>query len=246
MTYDLKLLTRILEGVLFASSEPVSMETMLSLFEVEPIPEKEEIRQALSELAKAYEGHGVELKEVASGFQFRVHIDLASWIQKLYAEKPAKYSRALLEVLAIIAYRQPITRGEIEEIRGVNVNTYMIKTLMDHHWIRLVGHREVPGRPGLYGTTKYFLDHFGLKNLSELPSLPDSASRGEALDKQVADQLGLVVSEETNTIIPEEEQRITENDERESNLDNEELYIEDKFISKTTGGGFEDDEDLLP
>jgi len=169
-------LTRIIEGALFAYGEPLTMDRILELFEPKERPEKKEIKEALDAIAEIYAERGIELKELASGFQFQVKQDLAQWVKRLWEEKPAKYSRALLETLALIAYRQPITRAEIEEIRGVCVSSYMIKTLMDRDWIKIVGHKDVPGKPGLFATTKEFLDHFGLKNLSDLPPLSEIQS----------------------------------------------------------------------
>jgi len=166
-------LERILEGALFAAGYPLSMDQMLDLFEERAKPEKKAVKEALESLAKDYENRGIELKELASGFQFQVKSDLSFWIKHLWEERPAYYSRALLETLAIIAYRQPITRAEIEEIRGVTVSSPMVKTLLDREWVRVVGHKDVPGRPALLATTKAFLDYFGMKSLSELPTLSE-------------------------------------------------------------------------
>ena len=171
-----KQLVRIVEGALFAYGEPLTIDRILELFEPNERPERKEIKEALENITNDYAERGIELKEVASGYQFQVKQDLAQWIKNLWEEKPARYSRALLETLALIAYRQPITRAEIEEIRGVCVSSYMIKTLMDRDWIKIVGHRDVPGKPGLYATTKDFLDHFGLKTLSDLPPLSEIQS----------------------------------------------------------------------
>lgn len=166
-------LKQILEAALLATGAPLSLERMQDLFLDDECPEPKRIREALLELAADYEGRGIELAEVASGWRFQVRKDYAVWIARLHDEKPARYSRALLETLAIIAYRQPVTRGEIEDIRGVSVSTNMVKTLQEREWIRVVGHRDVPGRPGLYATTRAFLDYFGLKSLDELPTLQE-------------------------------------------------------------------------
>lgn len=136
-------------------------------------PERDAVRQALAELAVDYEGRGFELKEVASGFRIQVRDDYAPWVSRLWEEKPPKYSRALLETLALIAYRQPITRAEIEDIRGVAVSSNIVKTLLEREWIRVVGHKELPGRPAMYATTRQFLDYFNLKSLAELPTLSE-------------------------------------------------------------------------
>ncbi len=168
-----KQLHRILEGAIFASAEPLSIDQLASLFDESQRPDKKEMKEALEELAVQYEERGIELKQLASGYQFQVKADLSPWIKKLWEERPPRYSRALMETLALVAYRQPITRAEIEEVRGVVVSTNIMRTLMEHGWIRIVGHRDVPGKPGLYATTKQFLDNFGLKSLSELPSLSE-------------------------------------------------------------------------
>ncbi len=172
-TMEIKQIHRILEGALFAAGEPLTIDRILNLFEKKQRPEKQVIKEALAELTSHYEEHGIELKNLASGYQFQVRADLASWIKRLWEEKPPRYSRALMETLALVAYRQPITRSEIEEVRGVLVSTNIMRTLMEHGWVRIVGHRDVPGRPGLYATTKQFLDNFGMKNLSELPPLSE-------------------------------------------------------------------------
>lgn len=166
--------TKSVEGILFASNIPLTAETISKMFsEEEQKPTLGEIRQILQDLQIAYQERGIELVEVASGYRFQVTQQVAPLIAKVQQEKPARYSRALLETLALIAYRQPITRGEIEDIRGVVVSTHIIKTLDEHEWIRVVGYKDVPGKPALYATTKYFLDHFGLKSLEELPPLAE-------------------------------------------------------------------------
>jgi segregation and condensation protein B len=164
-------LKRILEAALLAAGGPLSLERLAELFPVDARPDRNELRAALGELMAECQGRGVELTEVASGFRYQVCADLAPWVGGLWEERPARYSRALLETLALIAYRQPITRAEIEEIRGVGVSASILKTLHERDWIRVVGHREVPGRPALYATTRGFLDDFGLKALGDLPPL---------------------------------------------------------------------------
>lgn len=164
---------RILEGALLAAGETLNIERMGTLFEDWERPDEALVRELLGEIAAGYEGRGIELKEVASGFRIQVRKDLGHWVSRLWTEKPPRYSRALLETLALIAYRQPITRGEIEEIRGVTVSSDMIKSLLERDWIRVVGHRDVPGRPALYATTHDFLDYFDLKSLEQLPTLSD-------------------------------------------------------------------------
>jgi segregation and condensation protein B len=162
----------IIEAALLAAGRPLSLHDLAALFESWITrPDRAAIRQALDTLAADWEDRGVELQQVASGYRFQVKQDYARYLGRLWAERPARYSRALLETLALIAYRQPITRGEIEDIRGVGVSSSIVKTLQERDWIRAVGHREVPGRPALYGTTRQFLDDFNLKGLSELPPL---------------------------------------------------------------------------
>jgi segregation and condensation protein B len=163
----------IIEAALMAAGQPLSIDRILSLFLDEYQPTRDEIRQALSTLAEECENRGVELKEVSSGFRFQAKQDYAQWVARLWEEKPAKYSRALLETLALIAYRQPITRGEIEDIRGVSVSSNIMKTLQEREWVKVVGHRDVPGKPAMYATTKQFLDYFGLKGLTDLPTLAE-------------------------------------------------------------------------
>ncbi len=163
----------ILEGALLASGETLNIERLGGLFEDHERPNQAVIRELLAEIATEYAGRGIELKEVASGFRIQVRKEIGPWVSRLWTEKPPRYSRALLETLALIAYRQPITRGEIEEIRGVTVSSEMIKSLLERDWVRVVGHRDVPGRPALYATTHDFLDYFDLKSLDELPTLSE-------------------------------------------------------------------------
>ncbi len=166
-------LVQILEAAILAAGRPLTVQNMADLFEEHERPANTEIREALKQVAERCEDRGFELQEVASGFRFQVRQQLSPWIGRLWTERPAKYSRALLETLALIAYRQPITRGEIEEIRGVAVSSNIIKTLHERDWIRVVGHRDVPGRPAMYATTRGFLDYFNLKNLDQLPALAE-------------------------------------------------------------------------
>jgi segregation and condensation protein B len=164
----------LLEAALMAVSEPLNLNRLDALFEGDPErPDRTAIRAALEELARDYDGHGIELVEVASGFRFQVRAEYAERVNRLFEEKPQRYSRALLETLAIIAYRQPITRGEIEAIRGVSVNSGIVRTLIEREWVRIVGTRDVPGRPELLATTRQFLDYFNLRSLSDLPALAE-------------------------------------------------------------------------
>ncbi len=166
-------LKHILEAALMAAGEPLSLERLAELFPPPTTPSREQLRNALQTLRTDYQGRGIELVEVASGWRLQVSVHYAPWVMRLWQEKPARYSRALLETLALIAYRQPITRGEIEDIRGVSVASSILQTLRERGWIKVVGHRELPGRPALYGTTREFLDAFNLRTLGELPALAD-------------------------------------------------------------------------
>ena len=166
-------LKQIIEAALMAAGQPLSIERMQALFEDGQQPERGDIRKVLELLRQECEGRSIELKEVASGFRYQVRQDYAPWIARLWEERPARYSRALMETLALIAYRQPITRPEIEDIRGVAVSTQIIKTLHEREWIRVVGHRDVPGKHAMYGTTHQFVDYFNLKSLDELPTLAE-------------------------------------------------------------------------
>ena len=164
----------ILEALFAASDKPLSVSQLFDLFvgDIEQ-PTKDEIRKAVLELVEKHRDGGFELKQVASGYRFQVRADFETWVVRLWEQKPPRYSRALMETLALIAYRQPITRGEIEDIRGVSVSSNIIKTLQERDWVKPLGHKEVPGRPTLYGTTKSFLDYFNLKSLNELPTLAE-------------------------------------------------------------------------
>jgi segregation and condensation protein B len=163
----------IIEAALLAASQPLTVAQLGDLFGEEDSVARDDIARALELLAQDCDGRGIELKEVASGFRYQVRQDVHPWVSRLWTERPSRYSRALLETLALIAYRQPITRPEIEQIRGVVVSSNIIKTLEEREWIRVVGHRDVPGRPALFGTTRSFLDYFNLKSLDELPPLSE-------------------------------------------------------------------------
>ena len=161
------------EAALLAAGRPLNIDQLKGLFDGRMAPEKSEIRKALATLNEEYEDRGIVISEVASGFRMQIRSAMADRLQKLWEERPPRYSRALFETLALMAYRQPITRGEIEEIRGVSVSSNIIRQLLERDWVRVVGHRDVPGRPAMFGTTKAFLDYFGLKKLDDLPPLAD-------------------------------------------------------------------------
>lgn len=164
-------LSEILEALLLSASRPIGIEDMIKVFE-DPKPTKDDIRNALNEIDEACISRGIELKRIATGYRLQVKQSMSRYVAKLWEEKPQKFSKATLETLSLIAYKQPITRGEIEEIRGVTVGTQLMRGLMERGWVKIVGQRDVPGRPSLYSTTKEFLDYFGLQHLRELPDLP--------------------------------------------------------------------------
>ena len=203
-------LKTILEAVLMAASSPLSVDALLNVFEEKLRPEKDELKTALEELINDCEGRSYELKKVSSGYRFQVKKDYADYVSRLWEEKPARYSRALLETLALIAYRQPITRGEIESVRGVSVSSSIIKTLDERGWIKVVGHRDVPGKPALYATTKEFLDYFNIASLDDLPSLQEIRDIDE-----INAELDLRVPEGENT----EQAETTDSESEESEGD---------------------------
>lgn len=166
-------IVRIIEAALLAAGSSLSKERLIELFTEEEKVKPNDIKSAIEQLQQEAEGRGIELVEVASGYRYQARQEYAEWIARLWEERPARYSRALLETLSLIAYRQPATRSDIEQVRGVGVSSSIIKTLLEREWIRVVGHRDVPGKPALYATTKQFLDYFNLKSLDELPSLSE-------------------------------------------------------------------------
>ena len=184
-TMETAQLKRIVEAALLAAGHPLTLVQLNELFDEEQMPGVDAIANALAELQADCDGRGVELVEVASGWRYQIRTDTQPWVSRLWSERQTKYSRALLETLALIAYRQPITRAEIEQIRGVAVSTNIIKTMEEREWIRVVGHRDVPGKPALFGTTKHFLDYFNLKSLDELPPLAELRDLNE-IEPQLA------------------------------------------------------------
>ncbi len=189
------------EAALLAAGRPLNMDQLHGLFDESALPEKTQIRKAIKSLQDEYEDRGVAITEVASGFRMQIKAGMAKRLEKLWEDRPPRYSRALFETLALIAYRQPMTRGEIEEIRGVAVSTNIVRSLLEREWVRVVGHRDVPGRPAMFGTTKLFLDYFGLKKLEDLPPLAD-LSDWESLRIQL--NLPAVDDEDPTEGLPEE------------------------------------------
>ncbi len=212
----------LIEAALLAAGRPMSVEQLQNLFDGRSAPEKAQIRQAINDLLDDYENRGITISEVASGFRVQVKTDMADRLEKLWEERSPRYSRALFETLALIAYRQPMTRGEIEEIRGVSVSTNIVRSLLEREWIRVVGHRDVPGRPAMFGTTKLFLDYFGLKKLDDLPPLAD-LSDWESLRVQLnlpavdEDEDGVPIGDVTELpgLYPEGEEAVSTEDSAE-------------------------------
>ena len=189
----------VVEAALLAAGRPLTLDRLVEIFAAKGDgPDRAVLKQALEALAKDYEGRGIELKEVATGYRVQIRNNMTDWLQPLWEERAPRYTRALLETLALVAYRQPITRAEIEEVRGVVVSTNIVRTLLERNWIRVVGHRDVPGKPAMFGTTKDFLDYFGLKKLEELPTLaelkdglPELSPQTDLLESLEADARGV-------------------------------------------------------
>jgi segregation and condensation protein B len=209
----------VLEAALLGAHRPLTLEKLVELVATKaPEADKATVRSGLEALAADYEDRGIELREVASGYRIQVRSRMAAWLQPLWEERPPRYSRALLETLALIAYRQPITRGEIEEVRGVAVNSNIVRSMLERNWIRVVGQRDVPGKPEMFGTTKEFLDYFGLRSIDQLPALAEIREHGpeafpqadfiESLDAQAEPPTG-EVADDTEAAGSEHETRMT-------------------------------------
>ena len=255
-------LKNIIEAALLAAGQPLTIDRMLSLFEEKKQPTKEMVRAAIKQIQEDYAERALELVEVSSGFRLQVKEGYSSWVSRLWTERPSRYSRALLETLALVAYRQPITRGEIEDIRGVSVSSSIMKTLLEREWVRVVGHRDVPGKPAMYASTKKFLDYFNLKKLDELPTLaelrdlgsianelgfeiPGIQLEGQQQDSQKDDQVSESAGEEEKTMQEEAVSEETDNDEavaNESNPGSERTYGRLSVIEKESE--VEEEEDV--
>lgn len=244
---DKAMLRKIVEGAILAAAQPMTIARILELFDEEVAPAKDEVLAALQDIQADNAERGFELKEVASGWRFQVREETAPWVNRLWDEKPQKYSRALLETLALIAYRQPITRGDIEEIRGVAVSSHIMKTLMERDWVKVVGHRDVPGRPSLYATTRQFLDYFNLKNLEDLPSLSeirdldelnnvlnlgDEEGLGEKDDEVIPDAPAEIMAE---VVVDAELEEFVDGEEAFVDADDETVVDIDEEVSPQTG-----------
>lgn len=213
----------IIEAAIMVAGQPLTVAAMQNLFTEEERPSTSDIKAILTAIKQRYEDGGIELHEVASGFRFQTKADLSPWLSRLWEERAARYSRAFMETLALIAYRQPITRAEIEEVRGVTVSSHIMKTLTEREWVRVIGYRDVPGKPAIYGTTKGFLDYFNLKSLTDLPTLAEFKDL-KAQEEQLQIQLAL----ENSNIGPDNSEAIPE--ERESFVvDVTESAIEEQY-----------------
>lgn len=215
----------IVEGLLLAAGKPLSLDSIIQVFSVDERPDKNELRDVMRVISASCSDRGFELKEVASGYRFQVKQEVSGWVANLWEERPPRYTRALLETLALITYRQPITRGDIEEIRGVGVSSSIIRTLIDREWIRVVGHRDVPGRPAMFATTKQFLDYFDLKSLKELPALADIKD----LDK-VNEELELEETDIGTRVLEVPEELVDENSLEMTEAEAAELLAEEEAI----------------
>lgn len=234
-------ITCIIEAILFAANKPLSEKQLLNFFPKNEKPALGALRGAIFKLKETYEDRGIELVEVASGYRFQVKQEYSPWVNNIWEEKAPKFSRAFLETISIIAYRQPITRSEIEDIRGVAISSSIFKTLLDEKgWIRLIGHRDVPGRPGLYGTTQKFLDYLGLKKLDQLPSLPEIHPITELTPKDGEEE---TTSPENLELEFDEDSQENE-EELENNSDdfNEEKELDTDIELEDSSDDFEDED----
>ena len=224
----------IVEGLLLAAGRPLTLDNIIQVFSKEEQPDRKELTLVMESIAEDCADRGFELKEVASGFRFQVKQELSEWVAKLWEERPPRYTRALLETLALVAYRQPITRGDIEEIRGVGVSSNIVRTLLDREWIRVVGHRDVPGRPAMFATTKQFLDYFNLKSLQDLPPLSEIRDLAVAdpefdLEDDLADQRILELPEE---VIDENSIELTDSDKADLIAEEEAIELSKKPLDE--------------
>jgi segregation and condensation protein B len=219
---EIQQLKNIVEAILLGAGKPLSIDQILTMVG-EQEADRHLAREAIAALQSDYESRGIELVQVGSGYRVQIRESMQPWVSRLWEEKPTRYSRALLETLSLIAYRQPITHGEIEEVRGVAVSTSIIRTLLEREWVHVIGHREVPGRPAMYGTTRKFLDYFSLKTLSDLPSLAelrDLSAIGKDLELDLSEIPGL-----------EMEGAVAENDSGESEESDSETVVSEEITS---------------
>ena len=234
-------LKNILEAALLVAGQPLTIDKLLLLFTESSRPERDEIKATLDVLAEDYADRGIELKQIDKGFRIQSREKYSEWLQRLSEERPQRYSRALLETLAVVAYRQPVTRGDIEEIRGVSVSTDIIRTLTEREWVRQVGQRDVPGKPALYGTTKTFLEYFNLKGLEELPTLAEMRDL-EDISKELNLPLDLFAPSAQQAEAVDAETQTTEAEARLAAPD-EELDAEDDELAESSRIQVEGDND---
>jgi segregation and condensation protein B len=232
-----KQLIKIIEAVLFAADGPMSLNQLLALFDENSGVDKNTLVLALESIKQDCHTRSIELREVASGYRFQVKQDYADWVSKLWEDKPAKYSKATMETLSLIAYRQPITRAEIEEVRGVSVSSHIIKSMTERNWVKVVGHRDVPGKPALYATTKEFLDYFNLKSLEDLPSLAEIRDI-DTINAEL--NLGLM----DETLKPEEEENPAESASDEANENQVEENQAEENTDESAADDTEENQDL--
>ena len=231
---DQDLIRRVVEAALLAAPHPLTLSQLAALFHEDELPPPGSLEQAIADLRAGSENRGVELVEVASGFRFQVKADVHAFVARLWTERQTRYTRATLETLSLIAYRQPITRGEIEQIRGVGVNANTIKMLEEREWIRVIGHRDVPGRPELFGTTRIFLDYFGLKSLDALPPLSELKDIPE-LDPQLPFTMDPPVPANAPLVDDTSDDTFSETDDSPALVDDsDELDNEDRIVETTT------------
>lgn len=233
----------VIEAVLMVSDQPLALDQIAELFDEYERPSKGVLKDVLRQLGDDYQGRGIELIEVASGWRIQARKEHANRIARLWTERPQKYSRALLETLALIAYRQPVTRGDIEEIRGVSVSSSIMKTLVEREWVRVVGYRDVPGRPAMYATTRHFLDYFNLKTLDELPTLNEIRELGDRMQEE---QQQAIADEEARMLAAQEEKRRQMMEEAQAEMEAQGLNVADDDDEDDDGEGSDVDLDNLP
>lgn len=232
----------VIEAVLMVSDQPLALDQIAELFDDFERPAKGVLKDVLRQLADDYQGRGIELIEVASGWRIQARKEHAGRIARLWTERPQKYSRALLETMALIAYRQPVTRGDIEDIRGVSVSSSIMKTLVEREWVRVVGYRDVPGRPAMYATTRHFLDYFNLKTLDELPTLNEIRELGDRMQEE---QQQAIADEEARMLAAQEEKRRQMMEEARAEMEAQGLTADDEDDDED-GEGTDVDLDNLP
>ena len=232
-------LRNIIEAAIMISDDPLTIDRMLTMFPEDAQPDRDVIRGVISEIEESFMGRGIELRQIGKGYRLQTREDYSPWLSLLSASRPQRYSRALLETLAIIAYRQPVTRGEIEDVRGVAVSTEIIRTLLDRDWIRQVGVRDVPGKPGLFGTTRGFLEYFNLKSLSDLPPLSDIRDM-ETIAAEL--NLSLPLDQPAEDEGTDEESQVESADDQESETPVNEYAEEPEAIEKNVVADLSDEE----